>query len=120
MNLKTIDKIKEIYPTSESKLTFIKGLIFIIKADGIIHNKELDLINNLVSLLDLSEEDKKKVTLLSDLVEYDSNLKFDNKDQELFFIQEGFRMCLIDEIYHPSEKELLIKIATDFGLSDFI
>ena len=29
-------------------------------------------------------------------------------------------MCLIDEIYHPSEKELLIKIANDFGLSDFI
>lgn len=44
MNLENIEKIKEIYPTSESKLTFIKGLVFIIKADGIIHEKELDLI----------------------------------------------------------------------------
>ncbi|MFN4150221.1 MAG: hypothetical protein ACK4IX_04705 [Candidatus Sericytochromatia bacterium] len=120
MNLENIEKIKEVYPTSESKLTFIKGLIFIIKADGIIHPKELELINTLVSLLDLSEEDKKQVSLISDLDDYDSSLKFDNKAQELFFIKEGFRMCLIDENYHPSEKELLIKIANDFGLSDLI
>lgn len=71
-------------------------------------------------MLDLSEEDKKQVTLICDLVDYDSSLNFDNKNQELFFIQEGFRMCLVDDVYHPSEKELLIRIANDFGLSDLI
>ncbi len=110
--------INQLLTTNDSKVNFLKGLIAVIKADGIIHQLEKDFFSEFSVNIGLSERELKTINDLFISNDIDINLSFDNQDQKMFFLKEALQLCYIDGKYHNKEKALIKKIGENLGISE--
>jgi uncharacterized tellurite resistance protein B-like protein len=112
--------IKRILNTKNSRTSFMKGLIYIAKADGKIDESEKQFFTNAMVALELSKED---INSLQEILNNKDNfinvtdLKFDSKKQKLFFFREVIQLCYIDQSYSEREKTLIENIRVKVGIS---
>jgi DnaJ-domain-containing protein 1 len=115
--------INSIYSNVDERIIFLKGIIRLAKADGIIADEERIFFRNVALGLKIPQSDIEKLE-----VSMDQNLnspqlrskfiiKFDNKKKCLFFLEEAIQLCFTDGVYQNEEKEEILKIATEMGVS---
>lgn len=105
-----------ILDTKESRFVFMKGLIRIAKADGIIAQEELVFFDNLGRTMCIDEY---LMNELHDIINSDKicSVEFEKREHKLAFLIESLQLCYIDGECSENEKKEISKIATELGVS---
>ncbi|MDC1067745.1 hypothetical protein OAQ99_01150 [Candidatus Kapabacteria bacterium] len=110
--------INEVFETLDSKQNFLKGIISLIWADGVIKIEEDEFLKDLSLHLKLTTE---QLTQLYSLLKDDNAelaLKFENDIQRLVFLKEGIQLCYIDGNYDSREKKMMRDYSKQFNISE--
>jgi hypothetical protein len=114
--------ILEILNSQTSRINFIKGLIYLSRAQEIseakkgIDPEERVFLRNAMISLGINEEEMGKLENLIDLDEINIDLVFDNKRQALFFLREGIQVCYVDGQYTQPEKDMIYNMGNLLGI----
>lgn len=110
-------EICEILQSEESRLSFLLGLAFIAKIDGVVDDEEKFFFNNAAESLFLSPS---SIQMLQDAWATDDcqNLKFSGKIEKIFFLREAVQLCHVNGGYTEEEKEAICKLALHLGVAD--
>jgi len=108
--------VNDILNDTDSKKSFLTGLVFIAKSDGRIDEREKVFFQNAGIALGL---DDLSMEALNACWEMDQcpPLEFSNMVQKKFFIREAIQLCCIDEHYAEPEKAFVYNIANKLGVS---
>lgn len=109
--------IEEIYNSKESQKTFIKGLINVIKADGVIDESEKTFLSDFLNNFDFDNKDKEEINNFLNSNNNEVTISFENDTQKLFFLKEALQLCYIDGEYHDEEKRLIMDIGKKLGIN---
>ncbi len=109
--------IKEILQTNEARVNFLKGLIRLAKADGIVDESEFSLYQQVAAVLDLGEQE---------IVDLENQRKSENKipvsfeaDREkMFFLVQAVQLCWVDHNYSEAEQKELRNICKEISISE--
>lgn len=106
---------KKIINSNESRINFIKGLIHLAKADGVILPEEQQYFIGAAYTLELSEND---ICELLKTIESNEPVifNFESMQQKLLFIREAIQLCCIDNDYDENEQKEIYKIAKEFNI----
>ena len=99
-----------------SRRSFLMGLVFIAKADGIIEPEEMAFFQNAAVAMELDEASLKKVNDCWSS-EKCPPLEFSNSLQKKFFIREAIELSCINEHYAGEERACVRKFAEELGVS---
>jgi DnaJ-domain-containing protein 1 len=99
-----------------SRRSFLMGLVFIAKADGIIEPEEMTFFQNAAVAMELDEASLKKVNDCWNIEECPP-LEFSNVIQKKFFIREAIELSCIDECFADEERALVYKFAAELEVS---
>lgn len=104
-----------ILDTKESKYEFMKGLIRVAKADGVIAEEEMVFFNNLGNSMGVDEISMNELHSIISSNEV-CTLEFE-KEYKLAFLIEVLQLCYIDGNYSEKEKMEIFKIAKELNIS---
>lgn len=108
--------INEILKTEESRKSFLIGLVFLSRVDGVDESEKV-FFKNAATGLNLSEEAQHEVNL-SWTKEDMPELKFENKKAALFFVMQAIQLSNVDNSYTEREKEYVYNTALKLGVSN--
>jgi len=110
-------QINEILKTEAAKRSFLVGLVFLSKADGVVDESEKTFFLNAAASLKLSEESVNEIDSCwtKDVM---PELVFNSKREKLFFLVQAVQLCNVDSVYCEEEKQFVNKIALDLGVTD--
>lgn len=86
------------------KINYLKGLIRLVKADGIIADEEVEYINIAAVGMKLDEDSIAKINECWNSSKKIS-VEFSTKITAMFFIQEAIQLCEVDGSYDEAEKK---------------
>lgn len=115
-------ELTQMYATEEERVNFLKGMVRLARIDGVIEEEERVFFKNLLSALNISEENSAKLenVLNADTVSEDVkdflSVSFTNKKQAIFFLEEAIQLCYIDGVYHEKEQEEIRILAKEMNL----
>ena len=109
-------EINEILKTEESRKSFLIGLVFLSRVDGVDESEKI-FFENAAAALELSDEAQNEVNL-SWTKEDMPELKFEDKKASLFFIMQAIQLSNVDNSYTEKEKAFIYNIATNIGLTN--
>ncbi|MGC7871823.1 hypothetical protein ACPUYX_09885 [Desulfosporosinus sp. SYSU MS00001] len=115
--------IHQILDSDDSKVNFIKGLIYLSKAEELekgikgINMEELGYLNNAMVALNIDELKRKQLESLIYLNSIELDISFKSKRQAVFFLREGIQICCIDGQYSQAEKDLVYRMASVLGIN---
>lgn len=103
--------------TKEDKISYLKGLIRLIKCDGKVADEEVLYFKTVSESLGLDEI---SIDEINGCWEKDINIciSFSSTLVALFFIQEAVQLCLIDDKYEESEKKEIRLIADEIKIDE--
>ena len=113
----------DILTTEKSRINFVKGLVYISKADEIskgtsgINAEEMEALKSVMKTLSISEEEKFKIVKLINSNKIDLKIEFDNDRQSLFFLREAIQVCYVEACYSQAEKNMIYKMGKMIGIS---
>ncbi len=90
------------------KTEHFSNLIAVAFADGVLHEKELNLLKDKAEEFNVSKEDVQKLMDNAQNLIFDIPLNFEDKEQQLIDV---VLMTMVDGIVHPKEYALCLKIA---------
>lgn len=102
-----MNEINSIIDSLAAKMNFMKGLVLLAKADGVVDQREKEFFMTVAVALGLDEESRKIILEMMDTSDISPDITFVNKQQTLFFIREALQLCYMDGIYDIKEKELI-------------
>ena len=102
-----MNDLTTIFNTEESKFNFLKGLIYLAKADGNVDPIERSFFINAGVNLDISEKNIDELNKLFDVEEYAIELEFSNRIQGKLLLQEGIQLCYLDGKYDIEEQAIV-------------
>jgi len=110
-------QINEILKTEAAKRSFLVGLVFLSKADGVVDESEKSFFLNAAASLELSEESVNEIDSCwaKDVM---PKLVFNSKREKLFFLVQAVQLCNVDNVYCEEEKQLVNKLALDLGVTN--
>lgn len=108
--------INDILKTEESRKSFLIGLVFLSRVDGVDESEKI-FFANAAAGLNLSEESQNEVNL-SWTKEEMPELKFEDKKAALFFIMQAIQLSNVDNSYTERERAYIYNTATKLGLSN--
>ena len=114
--------ILEILNTQTSRINFIRGLIYLSRAQEIsevkkgIEPEERVFLRNAMISLSIPEKEMEELEELIDLDNIDIDLQFNNKKQALFFIREGIQVCYVDGQYTELERDMIYDMGDLLGI----
>ena len=99
-----------------AKINFIKGLIRVAKADGVVEDEEY------VFYMDMAEAFKLDEKAVEELDEYRKSDKkdpviFETTKEKIYFIVQAIKQAWSDNNYTQDEKDELTAIAQEMGIS---
>lgn len=109
-------KINSILNDIASRRSFLMGLIFLAKADGIVEPEEMAFFQNAAVAMELDERSIEKINAVAQ-AEMCPPLEFTNDVQKKFFIREAIELSCIDNNYADKERALVYKFADELGIS---
>ncbi|MEO2506542.1 hypothetical protein ABHA01_01995 [Clostridium paraputrificum] len=108
--------INEILKTDESRKSFLLGLVFLSKCDGVVDEEEKKFFLNAAIALQISENSKREIDLAWNQ-EVMPKLSFSNKKEKLFFIMQAIQLSNVENFYSTEEKKFIYSVASDLGVS---
>lgn len=115
--------IMDVLYTEKSRINFIKGLVFLSKAQEIsegltgIDPEEMLFLENAMNGLQIPQHEREKIIEIISAEKFDIEIEFDNPTQALFFIREGVQICYVDGSYDLPEKEMIYKMGEMLGVN---
>jgi len=109
--------LNQVFQTEELKVNFLKGLLNIAKADGIVADEELLFFKNAAISLAISEDQINELITIAVSMENVIDLNFENKQQAIMLLREGIQLCYIDSKYGEKEKRIINNIAKHLNVS---
>ena len=110
-------EIGEILQTKETRVNFLKGLIRLAKADGVVDENEFAFYQQAAISLELGEEE----ILTLDKIksgEHEIVLKFEMDREKMFFLIQAVQLCWVDNNYSKAEQEELRIICQEIAISE--
>lgn len=98
-----------------SRRSFLMGLLFIAKADGMVDQEEMKFFQNAAVAMDLDGASIEKINDCWNVGECPP-LEFSNMVQKKFFIREAIELSCINERYADEEKTLVYRFAAELGV----
>lgn len=109
--------IKEILQTKEARISFLKGLIRLANADGVVDEREFVFYRQAAIALELGEED----ILALEKVKSNGNaitLEFETDREKMFFLIQAVQLCWVDNNYSEAEQNELRSICREITISE--
>jgi tellurite resistance protein len=112
-------EIRDVLKTIESRRSFLIGLVFLSKADGIIDESEKIFFQHASNALELDED---SFNLVNACWSHDERPAFEFGDitEKKFFLREALQLCHVDGHYDEREKKMIREFASELGISDDI
>lgn len=107
----------DILHTEESKLNFIKGLIRLAKADGIIDSNEIVFYKQVAVGLGMSNNSINEIEYFHNTDEKIC-FSFSSNEEKMFFIIQAVQLCWMDNEYVDSERQEMRSICKELGISE--
>ena len=115
--------IFDILNTEKSRINFIKGLIYISKAEEIaigsnaVEEEELTALNSAMNTLQIPENERTKLENLISSNEIKIDIEFENSTQSRLLIREALQICYIEGCYGDEEKDMIYKFGKKLGIN---
>lgn len=111
--------ISEIYPNEAERVMFLRGLIRLAKADGVLEPEEVVFFDAAVQGLGVSVTvgAELRQILLDDIFTSPYlEMQFAKPAQGLFFVREAMLLCYADGEYSEEEQLEILSIATELNI----
>lgn len=110
-------QINEILKTEASKRSFLIGLVFLSKVDGIVEETERNFFLNVAASLKLNSESISEINSCwtKDVM---PEINFDSGKEKLFFITQAVQLCSVDGGYTEKEKSFIDELAKKIGVKN--
>lgn len=106
---------ENILKTPEARENFIRGMICLAKADGIISDDEQSYFLTAAGELGLDAEHIANIQ--RDLTtEGELNISFETAAEKILFLREGIQICMVDESYDVKEKAEIRRLAKSMNV----
>lgn len=109
--------MNQILTTNDAKVNFLKGLIRLAKADGIMDDNEVIFYQQAVNAMGLDVQDCDKINALWEKNSCEIDISFQTNREKMFFFVQAIQLCWIDGSYTQKEKEEIYKIASELQIS---
>lgn len=109
--------LNELLGSEESKLSFMRGLIYLAKADGEIDESEKVFFTQAAATLNMNENSMAQVNERIESADNELVLNFDDKKQSLFLIREAIQLCYVDGKYDDNEKSAIAEMSRQLNVS---
>lgn len=109
--------IMEILQTREARINFLKGLIRLAKADGIVDEKEFAFYQQAAISLQLGEEEILTLDKIKS-EEHKIALDFETDREKMFFLMQAVQLCWMDNNYSEAEQKELRTICQEIAISE--
>ena len=109
--------IKEILQTKDGRISFLKGLIRLANADGIVDESEFAFYRQAAIALELGEEE----ILALEKVKSEGQeitLAFETDREKMFFLIQAVQLCWVDNNYSDAEQEELRNICREITITE--
>lgn len=109
--------IKMILQTKKSRISFLKGLIRLANADGVVDESEFVFYRQAAIALELDEEE----IIALEKVKGEGHeimLDFGTDREKMFFLIQAVQLCWVDNNYSDSEQEELRNICREIAISE--
>ena len=106
---------EQLFQTNEAKVNFVKGLIRISKADGVISPEEQAFFIDAARGLGISEEDIAMLPAVMNQKE-EIPLTFTSRGEVLCFLREALQLCMVDNEYSDAERKEIMGLAQAFSV----
>lgn len=108
--------IGQILTTREAKMCYLKGLAMISMCNGDVAEEEINYFNYAAQALQLDETDTNELNNMF-VKKEKVGLKFEQKEQSLFFLREAIQLCFVDGSYNEAERAIIMEFAENMGVS---
>lgn len=109
--------IKEILQTKEGCVNFLKGLIRLANADGVVDESEFAFYRQAAIALELGEEEILALEKTKS-EEHEITLEFKTDREKMFFLIQAVQLCWVDNNYSEAERKELRNICQEIGISE--
>ncbi len=110
-------EIKEILQSKEARVSFLKGLIRLANADGVVDESEFVFYGQAAIALELDEEE----IIALEKVKGEGHeimLDFGTDREKMFFLIQAVQLCWVDNNYSDAEQEELRNICREIAISE--
>lgn len=108
--------MKEYLTQREDKINYLKGLIRMSKADGVVVEEEKNYFLSAAVGLNMTKED---LGIIEESWENDViALEFSSKAESVFFIQSAIQISMVDDNYDENERNEVRKIAIELDVKE--
>lgn len=109
--------IKENLQSKEARTSFLKGLLRLANADGIVDENEFVFYRQAAVALELDEEEILALEKAkSD--EHRITLDFETDREKMFFLIQAVQLCWVDNNYSEAERKELRNICQEIAISE--
>lgn len=109
--------IKEILQTKEGRVNFLKGLIRLANADGVVDESEFVFYRQAAIALELSEEEILALEKAKS-EKHEITLEFKTDREKMFFLIQAVQLCWVDNNYSEAERKELRDICQEIAISE--
>lgn len=109
--------IKAILKTEKTRVAFLKGLMRLANADGIVDDSEIRFFKQAAVALDLDERYMEEIGSVRGN-ESKVHLEFDTNEEKMFFLIQAVQLCWVDNDYSDEEKVEIRKICQEINISN--
>ena len=106
---------EQLFTTDNAKMNFVKGLIRISKADGVISPEEQTFFIDAARGLGISEEEIATLPVIMSQTD-EIKLSFTSRREVLCFLREALQLCMVDDEYSEMEQAEIMKLADEFSV----
>lgn len=109
--------IKEVLQTKEARISFLKGLIRLANADGVVDESEFGFYRQAAIALELDEEEILELEKVKG-EGHEIMLDFDTDREKMFFLIQAVQLCWVDNNYSDAEQKELRNICREITITE--
>lgn len=109
-------EIKEVLQTREARINFLKGLIRLAQADGVVNENEFAFYRQVAVVLELGEAEVESLEKLKDRTN-EIIFHFETDREKMFFLVQAVQLCCVDNDYSDAERNEIRDMCQEMGIS---
>lgn len=109
-------EITEILQTNEARVNFLKGLIRLAQADGVVDENEFVFYRQVAVVLELGEAEVESLEKLKDGTN-EITFHFDTDREKMFFLVQAVQLCWVDNNYSDAERKEIQDMCQEMNIS---
>lgn len=109
-------EIKEILQTNEARVNFLKGLIRLAQADGVVDENEFVFYRQVAAVLELGEAEVESLERLKDGT-IEITVNFETDREKMFFLVQAVQLCWVDNDYSDAERKEIQDMCQEMDIS---